>query len=91
VTRFSNLRHPFAACQRSPICWALLDSRWDGGWEPDTPAKYMQKNRWLVRMAERHWWFRVLLHLYMLVRHRRNVRWHLNCAWREIYECFHYR
>ena len=51
----------------------------------------MQKNRWLARMTECHWWFRVLLHLYMIVRHRRHLRWHLSCAWREIYEFLHNR
>ena len=95
MTRFSQLRHPIywplAARQPWPVRWALLDARWDGGREPVTPEKPMQKNRWLARMTECHWWFRVLLHLYMIVRHRRHLRWHLSCAWREIYEFLHNR
>ena len=40
-------------------------------------------------MAECHWWVRVLLHVAVIIRYRRNVRWHLSCIRREFHELFH--
>jgi hypothetical protein len=45
----------------------------------------------LARLAERYWWVRVWLHLAVIVRFRRNVRWHLKCIAREFHELFRIR
>jgi hypothetical protein len=42
-----------------------------------------QRRLWFALWARRFWWFRVLLTLLVLVRCRRDVRWHLRCIGRE--------
>jgi hypothetical protein len=49
------------------------------------PADAVRRQR-VATLAERHAWMRVLLHLAVLARYRRNARWHLRCIRREFYE-----
>lgn len=56
---------------------------------PELPPDFSKRSDWAARMVERHCWFRVLLHLAVIARRRRNVRWHLACIWREIHELLH--
>ena len=54
--------------------------------DPDVPPGFPRHSGRLARLAERHRWVRVLLHLAAMIRSRRNLRWHLTCIWRELHE-----
>jgi hypothetical protein len=64
----------------------LVSAGKDDGSEQDPPGDGRGRRLWLARWIQRHFWFRVLVHLYLAVRNRRHARWHLSCAWREIYD-----
>ncbi len=76
----------FAAVAVFALAESVLHWRSAGGAaDPVGPPQAHPRPSWLVRMVERHPWFRVLLHLAVLARSGRNVRWHLRCIWREIH------
>ena len=62
-----------------------------GGPGPVEPEHAPSRSPGLAGLAERHWWVRVLLHAYIIVRYRRDVRWHWTCICREFHERFHPR
>jgi hypothetical protein len=55
-------------CFNCTVAWQRLADRW---------------HAWVSDMVPKHRWFRVLLHLAVFIRTRRNWRWHWRCICRE--------
>ena len=74
-----------ASLSGSSLLWLGQDK----GGAPQPPGSRRKRSTWLADLAARHRGVRVLLHLIVILRFRKDIKWHCTCIWREIHEVLH--